>query len=592
MTDQTPRGPQRESPPARSTHAPVGLRVGRTRAEPDEVVVPTRPLVGSAGGGRTPATVLAVLVRSDRLVAGFLIVLAAALRLPGLMDRGIFDADQGRDMLVIYDLVEKGQWPLLGPETISILNSHLHHGAFYWYLFAPAAWLAGGNPTGVLLETVVIGIAGVVATWWAGRLMGGPAVGAVAGLLLAVSPAAVEQSIFLWNPNPIPVFAALAIGGAWKAHQTGGARWYALAMGSAVAVYQLHLLGAAFVVGIGFLIAYDLVRAVRRAPERRAGIAKGIAVGVAVTVVLFLPLIVNELQTGFSETQKMVQFLLHGGAVPTTGGLDPFEAFLFIVIRILGWPFVGLVLDVPLAAVVVVAVWLALVIWWLLASKGEDRLVMTWLLGIVAFSTVALDVMAPWLRFVVIGFPTDHYHAFLNPVEVIAVSFAGVAFANGAGAIRRGAPRSRTGDTAARVLMTLALVGELVIAGVRQPGPSAVATWPKAEAIGRQIVQIAGGARIAVVGLPDFKSPDSIGFPIVFVGGNVVADVAAADWLVINCDDRFKATALNEPCGGGAEDDDAAFLVMGTAREARLATRFDESDALKISVYQLVPTQP
>ena len=537
---------------------------------------------------------LARIVRSNRITVALLVAVAGLLRLPGLMDRGIFDADQGRDMLVLYNLVKNGQFPLLGPETISILNSHLHHGAFYWYLFAPAAWLGGGDPTLVIWETALIGIAAVVATCWAGRLMGGSAVGALAGFLLAVSPAAVEQSIFLWNPNPVPLFAALALGGAWKAHQTGGARWYALAMGSAVVVYQLHLLGAAFVVSIGFLIAYDLVRALRHDPTRRRGLANGIAAGIVVTLILFIPLIINELQTGFDETQKTVQFLLHGGSVPTTGGLDPLDAFLFIVIRIIGWPFVGLVLDVPIAALLVVAFWLALVVWWLIASRGEDRLLMTWLFGTVAFSTVALDVMAPWLRFVVIGFPTDHYHAFLNPVLVIAVSLAGVAFANGAGAIRRSPPRSRRGATVARVMLSLLLVAELVVAGARQPGPSQVATWPVAKAVGQQIVQVANGRAMAIVGLPTLpeKSPDSIGFPIVLQGGDVIPDVTQAQLLVVNCDNRFDPIALNAPCGGGAEDEDARFVLLGTGLTPALVQRFKESDDLQISVYELRPTGP
>src|SRR5438045_1469114 len=177
---------RREPPPPKPARGAIGLRVGHTRADPDELIV-TRQVVAptdAVAAGTTrfdPVRLASRVVANDRLVVLLLTLLAAALRLPGLVARGIFDADQGRDMLVIYNLVEHGQFPLLGPETISIADSHLHHGAFYWYLFAPAAWLGGGGPIGVFIETALIGIAAVVATWWAGRLMGGPIVGAVAG---------------------------------------------------------------------------------------------------------------------------------------------------------------------------------------------------------------------------------------------------------------------------------------------------------------------------------------------------------------------------------------------------------------------------
>ncbi len=82
-------------------------------------------------------------------LAGLLVVLvvAAALRLPGLAARGTWDADQGHDMLVLWRLFATTSCPLLGPPT-SI--GDFHHGALYYYLLAPFAWLSNGNPTVVV----------------------------------------------------------------------------------------------------------------------------------------------------------------------------------------------------------------------------------------------------------------------------------------------------------------------------------------------------------------------------------------------------------------------------------------------------------
>ena len=83
----------------------------------------------------------------DRVVLLALLVLAAVLRFVDLPTRGTWDADQGNDMLVLRGLVLDGRIPLLGPPT-SI--GDFHHGVLYYYLLAPAAWLTGADPTGVV----------------------------------------------------------------------------------------------------------------------------------------------------------------------------------------------------------------------------------------------------------------------------------------------------------------------------------------------------------------------------------------------------------------------------------------------------------
>ena len=99
-----------------------------------------------------------------------LVVLAAALRFIGLDGRGTWDADQGHDMLVLRSFVRDGIVPLLGPPT-SI--GTFHHGALYYWLLAPAAWLTGSDPIGVTAFIALAGVGTVAATWWLGRSMGG-----------------------------------------------------------------------------------------------------------------------------------------------------------------------------------------------------------------------------------------------------------------------------------------------------------------------------------------------------------------------------------------------------------------------------------
>ena len=226
---------------------------------------------------------------ADVLVLAVLVVLAAILRLPSLATRGTWDGDQGHDMLVLRAWVQDGVVPLLGPPT-SI--GDVHHGALYYYILAPAAFLTGGDsPLAVVLVIALAGIAAVAVTWWLARAIAGPVAGLVAGLLLAVSTSAVDGSTFIWNPNLIALSSAVALAGAWRAWSTRRPRWWIVAaLGTAVTV-QCHVLGIAMVPIVGALLIADW----RRADAEARGAVGRAGLGWLVIVALsYLPLVVHE----------------------------------------------------------------------------------------------------------------------------------------------------------------------------------------------------------------------------------------------------------------------------------------------------------
>ena len=113
-------------------------------------------------------------------------------------------------MLVLRAFVRDGVFPLLGPPT-SI--GDFHHGALYYYLLAPGRvadrrrLAVGGGRS----RSRSLGIAAVGVTWWLARSIGGPVAGAVAGLVMAVSASAIDESTFIWNPNLIALSSAVAL---------------------------------------------------------------------------------------------------------------------------------------------------------------------------------------------------------------------------------------------------------------------------------------------------------------------------------------------------------------------------------------------
>lgn len=523
----------------------------------------------------------------EAIVLVALVLLAALTRLPGLEERGRWDADQAHDMLVLRALVTEGEVPLLGPRT-SI--GTFHHGALYYYLLAPAAFASGADPVAVTGWIALFGIGAVVGTWWLARLIGGPLAAAVAGLLAAVSPAGIDESTFIWNPNLIPVAAALAFAGVVRARQTGAARWWLLAGLGAMITMQSHVLGAVVVPPLVLAWMLDLRRRhvvgamLRPLVLAAAGAAAIIAVG-------YIPLVIHELRSGFSETRGILDYLAGGGRTASDGLV---ERVALVGLRSVAWPLSGLVTDRPTLSLVAVVVAAVLAGVAAAAGRGADRAAVRWLLGTLAWSVLALAVFAPSLATVVPGLPNDHYHAFLDPI-VLVLAGVGIARLAGVGASTRArlvgagpipglAARAAAGALVA-VLVTIGVVG----------WPPAVAEdggWRLADQAAMRVAARTGGATVALDGIPPFKSAHALRFPLLrhqvaLLPGEVDGSgtVEPAGMAVLVCDPLFEAV-VGAACGGLAENAWLATITAGPG--LRLVDRFDAGPRRIVSVYETV----
>src|SRR5438477_3677172 len=88
----------------------------------------------------------------------FILIFASFLRLYKIADYMTFLGDEGRDVLVVYNILH-GHFTLLGP-TSSVGGFFL--GPIYYYFMAPFLWLFGYSPVG---PAVMIGLLGVVTVW-------------------------------------------------------------------------------------------------------------------------------------------------------------------------------------------------------------------------------------------------------------------------------------------------------------------------------------------------------------------------------------------------------------------------------------------
>jgi hypothetical protein len=540
--------------------------------------------------------------RRELLGLGAILVLATLVRFIGLPGRGTWDADQGQEMLVLLALVRDGTMPLLGPPT-SI--GAIHHGALLYYLLAPAAFLSGADPTAVVAEIALAGVAAVAVTWWLARSIGGPLAGLLAGLAMALSASAIEASTFIWNPNLVALASVSALAAAWRARTTGRPVWWLVSAAGLVVTIQSHILGLALlpaIVGL-WLVAR---RATSPGEDRQRFRLFGLG-AIAVFVAGYLPLLVHELGHDFSETRAALAFLASGG---TGVSVDLPLRLLFVGLRILAWPLTGLLtggLVIGVVAAILVAVGLA---WRAGAAHGRERTAARWLGAALLIGWLELTFGAPALSQVT-PLPVDHYHAFLDPIVFVALGLIVAALWRGPEPAERGRAIGRvagedggdgapsvtvgTSGTRGHALVRLALVA--VLAGLAvwnvaiwPPGVAGDGGWPAARLAGDRIELAGGGRPIQLIGLPRFKSADAYGFPLALdrrvvaldrpggassTGGDPVPDPAAA--VVVLCDSLFVVD-----CGGPAE---AAALAASWPVSVRLVDRWAPAVGRTLSVY-------
>lgn len=558
------------------------------RAAPDaHIVAPLRVGAGETNGHGRDWMRLIERRLPDRLVLVGLLALAALLRFAFLAGRGTWDADQGHDMLVLRSLVVDGVIPLLGPPT-SI--GAFHHGAAYYYLLAPLALVSNADPTVVVAGLAAAGVAAVGVAWWLARAVGGRLAGAIAGLLCAVSPSAIEASTFLWNPNAIGLTAGVALAAAWRARTTGRGRWWVLAGFALGLTMQLHVLGVGLFIPIVGLFVWTWIRAEAPGPERRS-LAMAGAVSIALILVQYVPLAIHEATTDFSETRAALDYLASDGPADS---LDPVGRVLIVFLRVVAWPLVGLITDAPIPGLVAAGAVVAIAAWRWRARDPDERRAIRWFALAIVGSTLFLAVVGRGLTTVVPGLPNDHYHAFVDPMIFSLVGIGLAALARGREPEIRGADVSR-GDAPARALVSIVLVAAVAV-GIAQ-WPPATATdggWPAAEMAGRRIVDSTGERPILLGGLPLFKGTGAYAFPLVRAGRTVasttgpdtadddaLAALEGAAALVVVCDRLFEAVLLAD-CGDDAE---GQVLRRRASWSYELVDRFEASARTVISVY-------
>src|SRR3989344_997489 len=143
----------------------------------------------------------------------FILGVASFFRLYRMEDYITFLGDEGRDVLIVYDILH-GDLTLLGP-TASVGGFFL--GPIYYYFMAPFLWLFNYSPVGPAVMVAIFGIATVFLIYKIGKEFFSAPIGLIASGLYAISPLVIIYSRSSWNPNLMPFFSLLTVYVLYKA---------------------------------------------------------------------------------------------------------------------------------------------------------------------------------------------------------------------------------------------------------------------------------------------------------------------------------------------------------------------------------------
>jgi hypothetical protein len=223
---------------------------------------------------------------------GVILLLVAAVVRVALLPTARFGGDEALFFRIGIDIVDGRQWPLLGTQITD--GAARLPGPAFLYLLAVPLWLWRA-PEAQYLFVELLGAITVVVHWQALRRPLGERVAFATALLVACSPWSALYADRTWNPNVLPFFVTVGMLAAVRIREEPTSRW-GIAFFPVLAVMpQLHM--AAPVAWAGLVVVAG--RAVGRMPRRH------LLAGLALAALLYVPLAIHELQTGFENLRHI-----------------------------------------------------------------------------------------------------------------------------------------------------------------------------------------------------------------------------------------------------------------------------------------------
>ena len=526
--------------------------------------------------------------RRELACVAAILALASILRFVNLPGRGGWGSDQGDQMLDVWRVLQTGHLPQVGP--LSSIGT-FHHGALTYDLWLLPSWLGHGDPTWVVGQTALLGVATVAIVWWVARGIGGSTAGLIAAYVAAISTALIGYSIYVWNPTLLEPGAALALLGTWQAWRTRNPRWWLVAAIGLDVVAQAHIAGPFLAIPFAGVYVLALRRSAGARGQVRRHLLWGLA-AVAFVAVTYLPYLIYEVNGNFAETRAVLSYLT---SPSDEARLAPPLAILLSYTRFIswpttGWPLVQLSSGFPVALLVAAGMSAAFA-WQFAALRRERRaaraaeppsapglppledrwqgflLVVGSLLVVVVAGGLGLKDLSHVQRL-----PTEQYHAWADPLALVAVGLALGALWRLAGPT--GAPRLPQALVgAALVLLTLWNAANW------PPLDAGDGGYPAARNAVTRLEADLNGSTVSLVSLFPPEDTNAYVYPLTLDGVTPVAP-GRAQVLVLYCDAFF-----TNGCEGAAQS--AWLAVNELPPTVTLIDRIPAGPDRTLSVYRL-----
>lgn len=241
------------------------------------------------------------------IVLVLILLLASFLRFYKLSEYMTFLGDEGRDALVVKNILVDHHFPLIGPPT-SVGNIYL--GPLYYYMMALSMipfWL---NPVASAGMNALIGVMIVGLIYYLGRSWFNRWAGLIASFLYAVSPVTTAYSKSSWNPNPTPFFVLIAVFGFYKAHKSNNFSWLILTGAATAAAMQMHYL---VLILLPVFIILWIVEVIQK--KKIFNLVSGTGMGILVFILVMSPLIWFDLRHNFLNYRAITELISEGNAL-------------------------------------------------------------------------------------------------------------------------------------------------------------------------------------------------------------------------------------------------------------------------------------
>ncbi len=169
-----------------------------------------------------------------------ILIIGAFLRLYKIDGYMTFLGDEGRDVIIVRNLLVNADPILIGPGT-SVGGMYL--GPLYYYFMAPFLLLANFSPVGPAVGVALLGVATIYLVYLIGSEWFSKSAGLISSALFAISPTVITFSHSSWNPNIMPFFSLLSVYSIWKVWAKKEYTWLIVCAVSFAFVLQSHYLG-------------------------------------------------------------------------------------------------------------------------------------------------------------------------------------------------------------------------------------------------------------------------------------------------------------------------------------------------------------